>query len=262
VASSRVVLPPLTALPPKQPSCQGHRDQTWREALDEIITVAARGQEICATGTSFYRLSAGSHIEQRCWARLAPGMARLKLAGFREQWRAERIVRTETRCVMEVRSSGSILQRCFGWVPAVIIDVCFGAPRENTASLTPIRISIHPTTSGRARTDQILTEMGPPLLNSLQTYLNTQAERDSQERYPCSQIVLVQVPATGQSLTAQLRDIGRDGLCLYATTPLPAGPVTLTLTRPGSSLTVQVPGWVRDNFADEGRYEVEVSIGG
>jgi hypothetical protein len=185
------------------------------------------------------------------------------MAGFREQWRAESTVCTETRFVMEVRASGSMLQRCMGRVPGVIVEVCLGSPRENTSNLTPIRVNIQPSAGARGHAEQLLSATGPALLASLQSYLSTQADRSAQERFPCSQTINVQSPASGQAFNATLRDIGRDGLCLYAPSPLPTGAVTLTINRLGSPVTVQIPGWVRDCYAvSDGRYEVEVSFGG
>ncbi len=260
---SKVILPPLTALPPKPPSEQVKRDQTWRVAIEEHVLAAKRGHELLATGGLYYRLLANDHIEQRCLARLAPGLSRLKMAGFRDQWQAEPIVRGESRFVMEVRTSGSMLQRCLGRVPGVIVEVCFGSPRETASNLTPIRINLQPSASGRGQAEQLLTAMGPALLKSLQTHLNTQAERSAQERYPLTQEVHVESSSSGQTFNATVRDIGRDGLCLFAPSPLLSGTVTLTLNRFDSDIAVQVPGWVRECYPSEGgRYEIEVTFGG
>ncbi len=255
----QVVLPPLTALPPR-PSAPVGRDQSWRLAVKEIVAEASREHQILPAGTLHYQLLAGIRIEHRAWARLAPGIARLKMAGFREQWHAESMVCRETRFVMAVRTSGSMLQRCLGRVPGLVIDVSLGSPRIDS-NLTPIRVTIYPSAGSSAHADQVLAELGPPLLESLHTHFNSQSDRGAQERFPYGKNVVVQSPG-GQSIAAQLRDIGRDALCLYSPGPLPAGAVTVTLTRPGSTQTVQVPGSVRDCVAgDEGRFEVEVTLG-
>ena len=68
--------------------------------------------------------------------------------------------------------------------------------------------------SARSQAEQLLTAIGPKLLLSLQSYLGTQADRSAQERFPYDQTVHVQSLASGQSLTATLRDLGRDGGCL------------------------------------------------
>jgi hypothetical protein len=223
---------------------------------------AGCGHEIVAAGLLHYRQLPGSQIEHRGSARLAPGMARLKMAGFREEWQSEPIVRRENRYVFEVRTTGSMLQRCLGRVPSVTVDVCLGSPRPEN-NLTPVRVTLHTSAGNRGQAEQILTEMGPKLLASLQKHLNMQSERTAQERYPLSQPLFVQMPSSGQAISAQLRDIGRDGLCLFSPTALSIGQVTLTLTRAGSRLTVPVPGRVRDCIADnDGKFEVEVTFGG
>ncbi len=258
---TQVVLPPLTALPPRPTlSNQAGRDQSWRPVVEGIVAEASRGHQILPAGTLHYQLLAGGRIEHRAWARLAPGMARLKMTGFREEWQAESVVCREMRHVMTLRLSGSMLERCLGRVPGLNIEVCLGSPRFDS-NLTPIRVTIQPSAGSHARAVQVLSEIGPTLLASIQTYLNTQSDRTAQERYPCEQIVTVQPPGA-QAIAAQLRDIGKDSLCLYSPSSLPSGAVTLSLTRPGSTQTVQVPAWVRDCIAgEEGRFEVELTLG-
>jgi serine/threonine protein kinase len=234
----------------------------WRSAIDELVQAAGRGQEIRSAGVVHYRFASGSHIEHRCLARLAPGMARLKMDGFREKWKAESILRSDGRFVMEVPTAGTLLQRCLGRVPGLIVDVCVGAPRERAGNLRPIRITIQPSACGRGQAEQLLSEMGPHLLASLNTYLHSQSDRTAQERFPLGQVVYVQPAAATQGINTQMRDVGRDGLCLYSPSPLPVGAVTLSLNRLGSPVTVQVPGWVRDCFPHEDRFEVEVAFAG
>jgi serine/threonine protein kinase len=248
---------PAVDPPPGQPPA-------WRTAIDELVNAASRGQEIRTTGMVPYRFVPGSLIEHRCCARLVQGMARLKLDGFREQWQADLISRSESRQVMEVQTTGSLLQRCLGRVPGLVVDVQLGTVREAGGNQgMPIRITLKPSACARGKGERLLAEMGPVLLESLQTHLHSQSERSAQERYPLAQVVHVQVPATGQSLTGQLRDIGREGLCLNSPSPLPLGAaLLLALNRWASPLTVEVSGWVRDCFACEGQqFEIEVSFG-
>ena len=64
----------------------------------------------------------------RALARLAPGMAKLKLSGFREQWQAEQVSRTESSWVVQIRTKSSLLQRCLGKAPGRLKKVFHSRP--------------------------------------------------------------------------------------------------------------------------------------
>ena len=107
----------------------------------------------------------------------------------------------------------------------------------------------------------MLTDLGPTLLTSLQAYLSIQSRREDQERFPLQQIVSWQMPF-GVPVTAQMRDIGRKGMAIYAPQPIPLSAGTVSLSRPASTATLQVPAVVRDCVPDgEGRYLVEIAFG-
>jgi hypothetical protein len=267
-SSGRVALPSvISSTAQTQPTADTNREREEvsiaRQAIDELVAAAALGQEIRTSGEVFYRVAPGRHIEHRCWARQAVGMTRLKVEAFRDEWRGERIAQTESRITIAVRTNRSLLQRCLGRVPGLVVDVCLGGQRDPASNQTPIRITIKPTSCSRAQGEQLLMEVGPALVTSLQTHVNSQADRADQERFPLTQNVSVYMVASKQTIQAQSRDIGRAGMCLCAPVRCEPGAVTLTLTRRSSAQTVQVSGWVRDSFPTrDGRFEVEVEFSG
>jgi serine/threonine protein kinase len=235
----------------------------WQQAIDELVGVAARGHEIHCVGQVNYRLTPGHEVVQHAWARLPPGMARLKLAGFREQWQADVLKQTEKRWLLDVRTPRSLWQICLGRMPGLLVDLVLGHESESAGPVVPVRIRLQPIDCGRGKAVQVLSDLGPALLSSLHTYLNTQSTRAEQERYPLAQTAHVQSRPAGLSVSVQLRDVGRGGLSLLSPCPLPLGPVTLTLNRWASSATVQVPGCVRDCLpVGDKAHEVEVRLGG
>jgi hypothetical protein len=187
-------------------------------------------------------------------------MTRLKMDGFVEQWRANEISRQERRFVCTVLTTGNLWDRCLGRLPGLQVEIRIGLP-EAANGMTPVRINLQPVDCNRTRAEQLLSELGPTLLGSLQTYFHTQAEKAAQERYPLNQPVKVQPAGEMKSFTARLRDIGREGLCLVSAEAIPQGPVTLTLNRWASAATVQIPGRVVDCLADDKQFEVEVRLG-
>jgi serine/threonine protein kinase len=234
----------------------------WREALDELVQAASHGHQLLAFGSTCYRLTPGQAIEQRAWARLAPGMARLKLAGFCDQWHGTKEFESPSRVRMLLKLSGSLVERCLGRVPGLIVEVVMGTPRESAANATPVRISITPTDCSRGRAVQQLVDLGPNVLTSLRTFLGTTSDKPSQERYPLSQLVQVQSPAAGLAVSGQLRDIGKCGLTIRTKTPIPVGAVTVTLNRWASPATFQLPGRVCDCIADEKDFEIDITLAG
>jgi hypothetical protein len=237
----------------------------WRPVVDELVAAASRDHQVLSSGALHYRLHPGQRIEQRCWARLVPGTARLKLGGFREQWRAEELARTDTGFVYAVRLVASLWQRCLGQSPGLEVEVRLRAPEEDRAGLTPLVITIRPIGCGRDRGTQLLAEGGPTLLLSLQDYLQTQSERQAQERFPWAQAVQV-CPVgpeglPGQPLTARARDIGRGGMGLEVPCQIPGAAVSLLLPTPRQSVAV-LARVVSTEPRQGGGYEVEVRFNG
>jgi serine/threonine protein kinase len=229
----------------------------WRPAVEAIVAAAAEGHEVRTSGTHHYRCTQGQEVEQRCTARLAPGMAKLKVGAFRDHWRGRTINRREGRHLLEVPAASSLLERCLGRMPGLLVEVCFGTPKDE---LTPIRITLRPSSCSRGRAEALLAEMGPPLLESLRIQLNSESTAAAQERYPIAQTAHVEVPG-GQGMTLPVRDLGLDGICVRSPMALPQGAATVTLTHEASSRTVQVPGWVRECVpTEDGRFEVEISF--
>jgi serine/threonine protein kinase len=233
----------------------------WREAIDELVRASEHGHQILSSGQVHYRLQPGVSIEQRLMARLAPGMARLKLASFREHWQADLLTSSASRWRMEIKTKSNLLQRCLGRIPALQVEVVLGTPRD-ASSLTPVRVTIEPIDCARARAAQVLGDIGPTILASLQGYFNGQSDRTAQERFPLQQVIQVNAPAANLSLSGSLRDIGRYGLTLRAAERLPVGPVKVILNRWASPLTVQVPGWVRECSEDGGQFEIDIDFAG
>jgi hypothetical protein len=239
----------------------------WLQALDELIGLAARGQEVRSSGALHYRLLPGVEAVQHAWARLAPGMARLKISSFREQWQAEVLEHGNNRWLLDVRTPGNLLQRCLGRMPGLLVEVVLGSSSESAGHSSghevPVRIRLEPVDCGRGKGAQVLTELGPAVLAALQTHLGIQCTRQAQERYPLAQPVHVHSRNAGLSVTGRLRDVGREGLSLLTPCPLPVGSVTVTLTRWASTVQFQVPGWARDcRPVGDKLFEVEVRLGG
>jgi hypothetical protein len=256
--ASRQTHPTQAGVPTVKPAAP---PPDWKGAVEELVYAAGQGHHILSQGQLHYRIAPGHSIEHRSSARLAPGMARLKLAGFKEQWKARTVSRTESAWRVDIRIKSSLLESWLGRAPGLEVEVILGEPRDPAANLTPVRVTIEPVDCGRGRAEHVLGEYGPAVLTSLQTYLSFHGDRAAQERFPISQVARVEVAATGQSITGQLRDIGRAGLAFWSPERLEAGAVTVTLNRWASPATVKIPARVRDCREEHGQFEVELEFG-
>ena len=255
-----VMVPSMTLAAQAAPAVP--RPTPGRSEIDEIVTRAARGFEIQNMGLIHYRSQQGQGIEHRSWVRLVPGMARLKMAGFREQWQADLVGEAPQRWRFLLKSGTSFWDRCRGKVPGLALDVLLGTPQPSNGDLTPVLISITPVDCAPGKGSEMLHDLGPALLTSLQAYLSIQSRREDQERFPAQQVVTWQTPLGGLAVTAQLRDIGRKGMAMYTTQPVQAGNGTVNISPQASTSTLQVPAVVRDCIPDgEGRYLVELAFG-
>ncbi|MBY0232167.1 MAG: protein kinase [Gemmataceae bacterium] len=250
--------PRVVAAAPVAPAETWTSDAPWKQALADLVAAASRGHEVRADAALPYRMKQGDHIESRAFARLAPGMARLKLTTFRDQWRAEKVAVGENRAVFQIESKAGFWDRCLGRSPAVQVEVCLGTPDEQ--GLTPVRIRLEPVECPKGRAEAMLAEMGPRVLSSLATHLGLLGHRNGQERFPLDQPVEVRT-AGGRTVPARLRDIGADGACVKLPEPIPAGPVTMTLQKWASPLTFQAPGRVTGVLPVEKGAEAEVRLG-
>jgi hypothetical protein len=233
----------------------------WLAAINELVEAAAHGHQIRSSGLVHYRLTPGREIEHHAWARLIPKMARLKLDAFREQWQAEIVEKQENRFVLDIRPPSNIWQRCLGQLPGLIMEITFGAVLDNEAQFTPIRTRLEAVDCSRGKAEQLLAESGPVLLCSLQSYMHSQCDQKSQERYPLNQTIFIQT-TSGLSLNAQVYDIGREEMTILSTIALPAGSIKLTINRWASPLTVEVPGRVRGSVAmADNKFLVELALG-
>jgi len=211
-------------------------------------------------------------LEARCFGRMVPGTARLKLAGFQEQWEAEL---TAADALVEVPGSSpgvgfafvvhlgsSLWQRCIGRQPGIEIHLTLKSPANANEELTEVHVQMRPRCVAPQRAAAILAETGPQLLESLRNFLQLHTERRAELRfaYPKQLHVYPVLPQgdLGAPFLAQGKDISSIGMGLYFPCQPPTPSIYLQVT-PADRAPVAVPARVmRAQPAPDGRLEVGV----
>jgi hypothetical protein len=126
-----------------------------------------------------------------------------------------------------VRLPAGLLQRCLGQKPGLEVRIQLRAPAMTTESLTEVAVQVLPLACNPRKGAELLTEVGPRVLESLRHYLQLHTERRSEERFPYSAAVQVlpvlPMQEAGVPFVAQGKDISTRGLglCLPCQPPSP-----------------------------------------
>jgi len=243
----------------------GLRVPALKRLVRDLVLEASGDLEIVAAGAQRYMIKYGPYMEHHAFARMLPATVKLKLNGFRKQWRAKVLGIKDDRYIFQVRFPGHFLERLFGWAPGLEIHVSFDWA-HSANGFTQVNMELHPLACTADKALELLQDVGPRLLNSLRNYLQTSPERRSQERFPYTRNVSVTATmdsdGTEEVLTAQGRDISPGGMGLY----LPRKPASvwlnLHLHPPGRpDLVSAVPARIVNAQVElDGRYRVGVSF--
>src|SRR5262249_11137698 len=120
----------------------------------------------------------------------------LKLDGFRQQWHAQEQSRPrdadgEQVFVYKILLPGSLWNLLRGRQPGLEVRVSVPNPHFNAAALTEVMIRIRPIGCDKAQATQLLTDLGPSVLESARSYLQPHPERRGQERLQFEKAVQV-----------------------------------------------------------------------
>ncbi len=234
-------------------------------AVNELVAFATKGHEVRDKGDIRYLLKPGISIRHQCCARLVPGMVRLKLYPFRDQWRATLTERkAEERFMFQVPLPVSIWQRVTGRLPCLAVEVrCTLPPNENVA-LADIDVEICPEACGEAQAIDILEKVGPRLLDSLWVCLNATPDRRGNLRLPFEypvQLAPVGDGELGPAIAARTRDVSTLGMSVLMPCRPPWTQVSVLVSLPSrpepASLKAHV---VRVSECKTGGFEVGLAF--
>ena len=185
------------------------------QVINELLAMAAEGREVRERNGMRFLLTPGVSILHHCCARLIRSVVPLKVAGFREQWKGQLVEHEEGRYLYHLPLSGSLWRRALGILPSLAVEICCEFPTNENEVLTDASIQLWPLGCSPSKSVEILETMGPPVLESVRTYLNANPERRAQMRLPFEQTVQVQPVfdgEPGEALLARMQDISQGGM--------------------------------------------------
>jgi serine/threonine protein kinase len=246
-----------------------------RKLIAAEVAAASAGREFLATDSIRYALCRGGckgsadelQLEAHCFGRLLPGTVSLKLEGFREQWRAERWAVPDGKkgeggavVVFFLRMCTSLWQKAIGRQPGLEVRLDLRIPADGSDKLSEVIVHLRTHGCSGERAEEVLTQQGPRILESLRSCLQLHTEQRSEPRmpYPLPLQVEPLLPGgqVGEAILAQGKDITTGGIGLYLPCPPTTSEVYLHLS-PAHRDPFTVPARVvRCHPCQDGRFEV------
>lgn len=234
-----------------------------RPVLKDLVAAAAGAMQVHEQGSMRYLLYPGERMIHKCAAALHADVAKLKMEGFRQEWKAKALG-GDGQChfALLVNAPTSFWQRCLGREPGLQIEVrlqrgTFGV------GLSEIFIQLQPAHCDKDTAIQLLEESGPVLLASLRTYLQPIPERRAEPRIVYEhQLELRPVLSNktlGEPLVALSKDVSMGGMRLWLPETLSVAQVCIQLPQPNKAGVVPALANVRNiQPMDDGGCELGV----
>ena len=147
-----------------------------RQLINRLVAETAGDIEVREYRNARYLLRPGHSLEHQFFARLAPGVAKLKIEGFCLQWNAKQLERDERCVVLLAPFSPTFWQRMTGIKPGLKIQIDV-PPTSGASAVSKLRVFIQPVHCDREAALAIMEEAAPELMDSLRTYFQAQPEQ-------------------------------------------------------------------------------------
>jgi serine/threonine protein kinase len=205
--------------------------------------------------------TADGGVEYRFRAGLPVGLARQKLAEFRQQC-AGQPVRDEEECfAFRVLAPGRSWRRLVGLQPALLVQVLLTRPHALSATPIDVTARLRPLRCGKKRGTQLLDEMSGNLIDGLRARLLVNAEKRTQDRllwpHPLRVCPVDGSGREGPPIECRGKDISLSGMGFYLPHELDTSEVCIKLPTPLHPPALSIPATlVRAKRCADGWYEV------
>jgi serine/threonine protein kinase len=216
-------------------------------SVADLVAAVAEAGQIQEYGRIRYRLEP-SELLHHCTVQFLPGVARLKLEGFRQEWKAKVVRQNDQAFVCHLNFTRSFWDQCRRRQP--VLEIHLSLTRMGPADAwTEVTVAIRPLDCSREAGTRRLQEIGPLLLASLHAYLQPIPEQRAEERLTYQRPVQVgpvsEDQTAGPPIVGRGLNISQKGMRLWLPEPPATPQVALELPFPSGETVVRVLGSVR-----------------
>ncbi len=207
------------------------------QSLDDFVAAirpwTSGSTETLRRQQTHYVLERQDLLEHRFPLEAATPAQLLQFDGFCRQWPARTLLREKNVVVLSVAINPSFWQRLVGGEMGLDVCVTLELKPGAASAKTEATVSIRPFGCSGPQALQLLTEMGPKLLDSVRDQLraHVQPERRGGDRRACRFPLLVapvlEGRLLGKTLNAQTKDLSPSGVGFFLRRQLPCSQVYL-----------------------------------
>jgi serine/threonine protein kinase len=222
------------------PSFSATAHAQMRQHISDLVASATGDLEVRERHNVRYLLRPGRILEHQFLTQMAPGVAQLRVEGFRLQWDAALVEMSQKRVVLLFPLMATFWQRLRGAQPGLKTSI--DMPPPDAGAVSEVRVLIQPVGCGQQAALSLMEEKAPELLESLRAFFQAKPEQRAQVRLPFDQIVQVSSVlddcTMGAAVVARARDISLYGLGIY----MPCEPSS-------QQVNILLPGYPSDHAA-------------
>lgn len=243
-----------------EPVPTGTSPEDLNQIIKELITCA--GGELPRDEQSPPVLgSGGDLLTYKFQAGLPLGSARLKLDAFGQQWYAQLRRDDEQGCVFHISMPANFWRQWIGRQPGLEVQIRLSRVQALSATPIEVAVEIHAFRCSKKRGHQLLTEMGPPILDSLRNHLLVNSEKRLHDRLLWPHPVVIRPLSgdgkAGEPVQCQGKDISLSGIGFYLPEEIETSEIVIELPNTLHPPSIPVPAsLVRAKRCTDGWYEV------
>jgi serine/threonine protein kinase len=234
---------------------------TPEQLVTELLSAAATSTPVREWSSAPALSGSGLRLSAQFQAELEAMEVRQKVEEFCGQWQGRLVCTTDDLLVCHLSVPRGFWRKYFSRPVGLEIQVHVGDPFAPGGRRREIGIQVDVFGSDGKRYEQLLSEIGPVLVNSLRTILQTRPEQRGRERLVCDQPLIIYPILCnfelGPAVECRTRDVSLSGIGFLSPQALAASQVYLN-PKPASEgcLVAILAQVVRMTEREDGQYDI------